>query len=163
MAKRGTGPKEAQLRAMRESKSGGGEAGNGFDVGSIMAAIEDFKRSQTQPVKDRLTELKAQRDKVEGEITQLERLLAQLEGRTIRGVEKEGGKRTRRSKEQCEADAKAIYSFVASQKHPVSAGEIRKNVPGAAKVINLKAFTEEYGGGKLKSEGQKAATRYTAA
>jgi hypothetical protein len=69
--------------------------------------------------------------------------------------------RQRRSREELEADALAIVQFVEAKGNDGATGaQIREQWPNVGPAIVK--FVEKYGGGKIRTEGHKASTRYFA-
>lgn len=99
------------------------------------------------------------------QIMRLDEVYKAASGRYYIGVERKGkeegtkGTRTRRTKEDMAAEAKAIVAFVASKgKDGVKGAEIKARFPKSGP--SIVKFVEDNGGGRLTTSGQKASTKY---
>jgi len=145
------GPKEASMRAMREGSDG------------ITALLESVKKAQEEAVE----QLKEKRSALEQEKKELTKSIdAQIDsiddalGKLgIHATRAGTGTRQRRSREEIEAMASKVVDYI--RKHPgTTAGQIKAAV-GDYQAQSLSKWLEQYSGVKVKTEGNKATTKYS--
>lgn len=163
----------------RKPKSAGGRKGSNFELESLQAEIEAFRRSKILPIEEWIADLEKHRDQLDQEIQKLQQLKSGLAGgealssiaapRRGRPPKNEGtapaktagrkGKRVRRSREDVEAHAKQILEFVRSAKNGVTGTQIKDKF---GKVIGtVKNYVKQYTGVDIESVGPKTSMRYT--
>lgn len=161
MAKKAPGPKEAQLKAMREQKAEQGALN--FDTKTILNEIAEFKRSKVQPIKDKIQELQAQRREIDQQLNELNRLEAELEGRSFApSAGKAPGTRRRLKPEQKMDLAKVIFDKMKSSRlNKFSSSDLEDFADGVP-VRDLVVIWNEKAekGEQIHVEGEKRATRY---
>ena len=131
----------------------------------IAAAIDTLQEEEAE-IQRKADERKAM---IREQIETLSELHRQATGKPYlpgprgRGRQSSGsnGTRVRRGQSELEADAKRILDFV--KKNPGSkAGDIRDGNPGLKMPQDISGFVAKYAGAKLKTEGERAGTTYTA-
>jgi hypothetical protein len=164
--KKAAGPKETQLRALRQ---GTGAHGLTIDKAELRARLAEARAKVEQdilsPYFDRLEKARAKLTEAQTEVDDLEGVIEELTGRESGSKGKGGGAaggRQRRSRADLEGDAQGIMKLIKDGgKEGVTGPEIRAKYPDVGQSIT--AFVTKYGGGaKLKTTGHKASTRYFA-
>lgn len=160
------GPKEAQLRELREGKSDGtGAHGKTPDRASIKARLDEARAKAEQeilaPYYQELNEAKERQREATAEVNELQGIIDELTGRNGKASGKAGGLRQRRSTDDLKRDAEAIVAMIkAAGKDGVSGSDIKAkfDITGSPK-----AFLDKHAKGAVKTTGEKALMRYTAA
>lgn len=127
-------------------------------------AIEALAMKKKEILQAAMVEIQA----IEKQMIQLNPLYRQTSGvdhPAVKGLLSEGeshgktgGKRERRSREQLEADAKAIVELISKTKNGARGADIRATFPKIGP--SIKDFVSKYAGVKLKTEGAKTNTKY---
>lgn len=166
----------------RKPKSAGGRKGSNFELESLQAEIEAFRRSKILPIEEWIADLEKHREQLAEEIEKLQQLKSGLSGggsiaaitaprrgRPPKNASASAatpakpagrkGKRVRRTREDVENHAKEILEFVKSAKNGVTGTQIKDKF---GKVIGtVKNYVKQYTGVDLESVGPKTSMRYT--
>lgn len=166
MAKKGIGPKEAQLRTYREGKAGT------VDLDGIKQRLQELEaKKHAELVEERNHLLAPLHEQAEAQhqiikaaqttLDDIEATIASVTGETRRKRGGGGGgTRKRSSPEELKERATAIVAFVKS--HGKDGIGARAIVEKFGKVLPaIKTFVQQHAGVELKKVGDKAATVYS--
>ena len=177
MAKKSAGPKEAQLRRMRESAAPIEIDRHALQEAraAAKAKANELYQSEmatiTKPLNDQIAKLKERRTILDNESAALDSDLRKLEKAVadVLGIEspasgsrrkESSGTRTRRSAEQLKADADSIVAYLKA--HPDSKASDIAKATGANFKPSLKEFMKAQGV-KVDTQGDKVNMTYSLA
>jgi hypothetical protein len=113
-------------------------------------------RSMAAEAREEIERLEAQRTAIDTQIAELRRFC----GDDVEpAVARPGQRRTRRSREDLAATARAIVQFISGE--PKTTGQIRAQFPGASITPSVSEFVKKHAGVKLVRHGPRRASQYS--
>jgi chromosome segregation ATPase len=174
MAKKTAGPKEAQLRHMRESKADE----NLFDVNALKTELrtidddydakikeleqkrEEAKATKVQNLKAERGKMATQRNELDISIARLDKVIAELTGKQPPA---EGGTRKRRKRMDAAAKlqvAKIAFGLLKDAGQPLKPSQLEQATEGVKMRELMGIWNDTKPDRKIVKTGDKATTRY---